>query len=142
MVLSEIIAELDRELAGRGSYKVAVLTRQRTESTSKWGDIESFPVLDVALDEHDSHVDILTGKDPEDPTEPSTTMNSEQLLQRLRRLEPRCAGWSVYVGSVPHPVNGDWGVRIDAPVVGIGTKHDDHAVGLLQFPPEQWSDAV
>jgi len=142
MVLSEIIQELDRQLAGRGSYAVGVFTRQRAESGEGWGETESFSVLDVTLDEHDSHVDILTDEGAEDSTLPGSAMTSDGLLQRLRLLAPRCGGWSVYAGSVARPVGRGWGVRIDTPIVGLGTNHEERAVALLQFPPEQWSDAV
>jgi hypothetical protein len=142
MVLSEVIAGLDRELAKNIGYKIVVLSRQRDQSTSGWGDVEAVAVIDVVLDEHDSHVDILTNDGAEESADVGTSLDADELLCRLRLLETRCGDWSVYVGSSPQPLSTRFSLRFDFPVVGLGTNHEDRTVALLQYPEEQWSHAV
>ena len=142
MRLSEIITLLDREVAGRGSYTVTVWARKLRAPGADEAEAEAYSVLDVAIDEQDSHIDLVTEEGLEQSPDPASVFTAEHLLEHCRALEPRCGEWSVYVRSTIEPIEPGWGVRIDAPVVGMAANHDTRAVALLQFPPEQWRDAV
>jgi hypothetical protein len=134
MLLSEVIKGLTEGSGDRHGYGVAVLCRKRMGVPTEWGEIETFAVLDVAIDEADRTIDLLTNE--------VSLLTAEGLLQKLRMLEGRCADWSVYSKSSRISMDAEWDVQIDIPLVGTATNHEERVIGLLQGPDDQWRCAV
>ena len=142
MLLSELIRTVTEGLGNNRDYGVAVLSRKRVGGSIEWGEVESFSVLDVALDEDDRNIDILTDENALDSVGGADALTAEVLLYRLRELEARCGEWSVYSKSSRIPLDPEWDLQIDIPLVGIAMNYEERVIGLLQGPDEQWRHAV
>ena len=138
MQVSEAIRLLD--VATCGHYRVAVLCRDRGHATGEWGQVRVFDIVDVAVDDEDRDVNLVTTEHSK--AWPARPLKVNQLLGKLQGLEEQCGSWSLYSRSADTSVSSRWEVRLDVPVVGVGTNHTDRTVGFLQFPEEQWHDAV
>jgi len=140
MTLTELLTMLLSEAPGREDYESAVLGRPRNDDGSFGADADSFPVVEVAADEHGQEINLLCGEPVDDSASVSLRLNA--VTAKLRSFRSNCAEWGVYSGSPRQAINKEWGVRFDVPVVGIAVNHSERIVAFLQGPREQWGPAA
>ena len=137
MKLPEVLKALGQEMPSRANWTVAILTRKRDDGSVSEEVIE-YPIFDIAVDEGDAEINLLTDEGKENARPASAALTLEQLFNRLKQLEERCGSYSVFSGSAFVPLDGEYEGRLDVPLIGVARNPDAEVYGFLQWPPEQW----
>jgi len=137
MKLPEVLTALRDEMPTKRGWTVAILTRNQPDGRLG-GEVVSHPVFDVAVDDDDAEINLLTDEGSPDRRPQAEALTLEGLLQRLQRLESHCGAYSVYSGSGYMSLDEKHEVRLDCPIVGVARNHENQVYGFLQYPPEQW----
>ena len=138
MKLPEVIAALEAEMPAHAGWRVAVLTRDRSEPTEDEQGVQAFPVLEIFVDDTDRDINLVTSEDAPAGSPTPDGMTLEELLNGLLKLAEACGDFSVYSRSDLVPVDDEYNVRIDCPLVGVALNPETAVFGFLQWPPEQW----
>ena len=137
MKLPEVLEAIDQEMPEKSDWIVAVLTRQKTDGTTDDG-IKQHPIFDVSVDHDDAEINLVTDQESETPRSEAEALSLGTLLSRLTELKRDCSNYSVFSASSFVPLNGEFDLRYDAPLVGVARNHEAQVYGFLQFPADQW----
>ncbi|MCH9648798.1 MAG: hypothetical protein K0U98_11205 [Deltaproteobacteria bacterium] len=137
MFLTDVIAALESEIGTGTKWISAILVVVEGS-----GEIVEFPIFEVELEELDPEVPQITLSTDQEAGEPrplADGLSSEELLEKLRDLQPRCSEYQVFSRSAVIFSEGDTEVRACSPLVGHATNPLKGVFGLLQGPMENWN---
>jgi hypothetical protein len=142
MMLHELLPLLATEASECDAFESVVLCKPRNDDGSYGPDAESYPIVDVAVDEADRDVDLVCADAIEDSSHGGTSLTVGAVTSRLQAIASSCREWGVYAGAPTTPIDSEWNIRLDVPIVGIAVNRSERLVAFLQGPREQWGAAA
>ena len=133
MNLEYAIDSLADQADGCDPYHIVALIRNREHPVGHPESYDQVAVYDVTVDENDSEINLLLRLPELDSVEcHAPDMQLDHFLTTLRSLQPQANDYTLYTGTWMRG-EGEYGSRLDVPVVGLAFNDTTHQVAFVQW---------